>query len=243
MSKGRLYAKMLAIETAAAGATGLGLSLADMLVFIRLVSLYNRDKGYAWPGKSKLAAELGITVRQVNRSINRLIAANLLEVTRGGGRHTNQYVPVPAMSERPFEHAAQKRQRMTAVSPLQGVRDDRAVPTHDRCVIPGMTARSSESSYSSSYLNPSVLPTAPFSKNGVHDVYHCKSVGEFLRRVESLLPNYQNGKLSYGKETTVRRWLDACVDIWETHDLHDPLAQWANRLAGELQYILDQNGA
>jgi predicted transcriptional regulator len=133
MSNSRLYGKMLVIESAAAVAMDRGLSLADMLVLIRLVSFYNTNRGYAWPGKQKLSAELGITVRQVNRSINRLVDAGLLAVTRGGGRHsqTNQYVPAQATTKTPFEDAATRREQVTKQSPVQKLRtngtDDRAV--------------------------------------------------------------------------------------------------------------------
>jgi hypothetical protein len=77
----------------------------------RLVSLYNVNRGMAWPSYKTLADDLGATERGVMKSVAALVEKGLFAVRRRGGRgHANEYVPafasVPAGCPYEAEHIA-----------------------------------------------------------------------------------------------------------------------------------------
>ncbi len=61
-----------------------------------ILSTYlNRLTGEAFPSQRTLANRLGVTVRAVQKAVNRLVQANYLRVTKQRGRgHTNTYAPI-----------------------------------------------------------------------------------------------------------------------------------------------------
>jgi hypothetical protein len=92
------------------------LSRLDMAVAIRLVSLFNPRRGYAWPPLDQLAGELGATKRSVIRSIDRLEARGLFDVMRSTGRgHSNEYRPL--FENMPDGDAYAETKKVTPMSP------------------------------------------------------------------------------------------------------------------------------
>ncbi len=63
-------------------------------VAIRLVSLFNVKRGYAYPSYDGLADDLGASRRKVIDAVNKLVELGLFVIVRRGGRgHANEYAP------------------------------------------------------------------------------------------------------------------------------------------------------
>jgi DNA-binding transcriptional MocR family regulator len=64
---------------------------AFRLLYI-IAGFVNRTSGDAWPGQQRLARELGVSVRTIQRDIDQLVALGYLTITRSRGRgRTNRY--------------------------------------------------------------------------------------------------------------------------------------------------------
>lgn len=66
---------------------------SDLRLAIALTSLYNTQRGYAWPDLEYLNETVGLEERTIFRSINRLEQAGVLTTERAGGRpgRANRY--------------------------------------------------------------------------------------------------------------------------------------------------------
>lgn len=67
------------------------LSPGAKLAYARLCQFADKRIGIAWPGREKLAEELGVGARQVDRYLKEIEHAGLIEIRRQGFKKTNVY--------------------------------------------------------------------------------------------------------------------------------------------------------
>lgn len=85
------------------------LSISDLgfrAVYILASKYLNRERNEAWPSFQRLADDLGVTPRGVQKALRRVESAGHLEIITGSGRgHTNRFRPTAKKgnSGSPFE--------------------------------------------------------------------------------------------------------------------------------------------
>jgi len=78
----------------------------DCRVLVLIATKYlNRAKGYAYPSIARLAQDIGVADRSVQRSVRHLEEYGYLEVSSGGGRRRSNHYSVKIPAEpRPQSH-------------------------------------------------------------------------------------------------------------------------------------------
>ena len=214
------------------------LSGLQMAVSIRLVSLYNAKRGFAWPSLDGLAADLGVSRRTIVRVTNHLTDAQIFTKRKGGGRgHANEYVPRFDRVPDGDVYAAAVPESGTGVSRFsepdgdqetgtsRAERVTRIVANRDRPVPP------SEEDSIRRRINRSAAAASPDGDAlAALKEISSENVPAALAQIERQL---KAGLISDGDRRAVWCWLCEIADQYDGHQ-GDPVGGRAMRLADEV---------
>jgi biotin operon repressor len=254
VSKQTILPKMRFVEHVAARR-----DLTDLQrrVAIRLVSLFNVKRGYAYPSYDGLADDLGASRRKVIDAVNKLVELGLFVIVRRGGRgHANEYAPAwdaipdgcPFAAERvtrasPFsgsgevcKNAKRDAERVT----LAAQKGDPGGINSDRSVTPsGLYTSGLES------IRPAQDAAAPLGERGAHlSVSDCMlspdervTLGE-LQRMERQIKAGMLDHLTQEQKADLQDRLDTMSLDYERQEGH-PVGGLALRLAMAVEQAMD----
>jgi hypothetical protein len=231
------------------------LSCLELRVALRLVSLTNMKRGFAWPSYEQLAGELGASRSKVAAALAHLKALELFTVRPGGGRgRANEYAPAwdRITTGCPFAAAVQTvphagrffgQDRHGETVPFL----QETVPFPQQTVPYGGTP-SEESTSEESYIRS--VPTAPTGKPSARSVHrrhegqddeanHIEALkalwieplpGGALQRAERAIKAGTVRRRTQRDRLMLHKQLESISDEYERQDGH-PIGGHALRLA------------
>ena len=208
-------------------------------------SLYNGSQA-CWASINTIAGETGRHRVTVVRAINDLIAWGYLTSHRKSQnvRHIAIVYSEPTGSAQATTKPAANGKGCVSTGYHGGsVQATRVVARQNAKSKPRKANSAPSITFKQNLKSNSAEATRRPQKDGARSPLSGLSDGAFLRRLEALIPNYQNGPLSHGKIETVKAFYVRCGEIWETYELGDPLNGWARRLEELLFDILRNNHA
>jgi hypothetical protein len=213
---------------------------------IVLLSTYTTTNGYGETSLEHVAAAIGSSKGNVSRAADGLEGKSYFRIERAPYRHgvrgkPNRYYPnwSKVVSKQPINAAAADRK---VVNPTT------LEPSGDGCTDNPLGCFQHPNKVVSRTTNPDSLSVnkscAPQRALPVGDARARDEVSvdsEFLRKTERWLKAEPTKPYGAADLATIKRMSNRCMEIYDAHHFDDPQAQWANRLASELAWILGQH--
>jgi hypothetical protein len=246
-------AKLLFVEVMTADPT---LTLRELRTGIVLINCVDATKGYGETSLKFIADAIGSNDSGVAKAVNILQRKGYFCIVRGtyvrGGRgHPNRYHPDWRMvqSSHPIADAAAQRNTVGRDSVSDSERPDKhcqdapinTVGADRKSLLTVSTMNKSCDLHHTSPSGESVI----YAQDAFRKVVRSKSKrkaqadAEFLRETERWLKIDQPYRAADLR--SMPRLSKLCMEIYETRDVDDPLAQWALRIASELDWTLEQH--
>lgn len=203
------------------------LSRADLAVAIRIVSAYNAKKGYAYPSLDRIANDVGITRRQVIRSIATLESMPIFTVWHSTGRgHANEYSPRFDLMPTGDIYASRKGDTAVTISRGQG-ESERVTSTTER--VTGLSRNSDTQVTPTELLTDISFNRSSAEASPGGDACSFESEDERDGKVCAIAERaLRNHTLTRQQAMELIERLDQIAESRASHD--DDIGQWANRL-------------
>jgi hypothetical protein len=238
-------AKLLFIETMT---TDPGLTPLSLRAGIIVLSTYTTKRGYAETSVEHVALALGADKGNVSRALRAAELWGYFRIERSGYKHgvrgkPNRYYPnwAKVTSLQPMNDAAAARKVVSEAA------DEDALG----CISTPNKVVSTTTNPDYDSIKKSCAPQRATRSERRTDIKHQGSLkkerpehtidSEFLRRTEAFIKLERPRPFTDSELATLGRWFERCNEIFEEHDVEDPIAQWGRRLADEIGWILDEH--
>jgi hypothetical protein len=215
----------------------------DLLGAIALHDRLGTGQG-CWASARRLAEFTGLQPATIRHYLGDLAEWGYLERRPDENNKNRRALFVIYDAEQ--DHPAMKGVRSTAHPEPQGV-----LSNDTKVCSPVTRERKVEKEIAQSAENEIPQKRPRSFLNGADNVdYELSAIADelaqdakFLRETDRWLKAQPTRPYDAADLATIQRMHNRCMEIWEQHDIEDPLAQWANRLAGETQWALQEHGA
>lgn len=221
-----------------------------------LASCYSTTTGDAYPSLQFIADALGMDKRHVGRVLDSLEAKGWFTIWRGtrgrGKNHVSRYIPNPEKvpSSAPFRTAANKSAERKKKVPFDSVKGAfsslKGTSGGTRYVVSLYGHPSDENTAELSSASATALRAASPAGDGATIQQHARADDDDqkpmpkLQKIQTWLKGLTDRPPTASECETSYRWRDLCLEISEERDVADPIGRMAQRLADELQDLLDQ---